>query len=37
MQVLTERQNEILRFIAKHIEDTGLSPHPARHLFGFGF
>ena len=23
MQVLTERQNEILRFIAKHIEDTG--------------
>ena len=26
MQVLTERQNEILRFIAKHIEDTGFPP-----------
>jgi repressor LexA len=26
MQILTERQNEILRFIAKHIEDTGFPP-----------
>ena len=26
MQVLTERKNEILRFIAKHIEDTGFPP-----------
>ena len=26
MQVLTERQNESLRFIAKHIEDTGFPP-----------
>lgn len=26
MQLLTERQNEILRFIAKHIEDTGFPP-----------
>lgn len=26
MQLLTERQHEILRFIAKHIEDTGFPP-----------
>ena len=26
MELLTERQHEILRFIAKHIEDTGFPP-----------
>ena len=37
MQVLTERQNEILRFIAKHIEDTGFPPTRLEICSALGF
>jgi repressor LexA len=37
MQILTERQNEILRFIAKHIEDTGFPPTRLEICSALGF
>ena len=37
MQLLTERQHEILRFIAKHIEDTGFPPTRLEICSALGF
>lgn len=37
MQILTERQNEILRFIAKHIQDTGFPPTRLEICSALGF
>ena len=37
MQILTERQNELLRFIAKHIEDTGFPPTRLEICSALGF
>jgi repressor LexA len=37
MQLLTERQQEILRFIAKHIEDTGFPPTRLEICSALGF